>query len=313
MTIDGPARMGRRTFMVATAVLAAGCAAGQPRGPLRLAAGEEGGLYLAFADILAKRLKARYRRLDISVVTTAGSGDNLARLRAGTVDMGIVQADVTEQDRAGGPAGAPLAVARVYEDYLQVVVPSSAAVHQLADLRGLRISTGPVGSGGAITSAVLFAAADLDGRVTTLSYHLKDELVRLSDRSVDAIVWSGSVPTPAIADLGTTLPLRMLDLGQFAASMAHLSGYPYLVLRAPVGVYVPPSLHTIGVPNLLLCSHDLDAGTVAAVVNVLATDAAQLMPPTVRGLQYLDPPSMIQTGLVPLHPGAVDAFDKIHG
>jgi hypothetical protein len=52
---------------------------------------------------------------------------------------------------------------------------------------------------------------------------------------------------------------------------------------------------------------------VGAVVDVLATDASQLVPPYVRGLQYLAPPTMIQTGLIPLHPGAVDAYRELHG
>ena len=52
---------------------------------------------------------------------------------------------------------------------------------------------------------------------------------------------------------------------------------------------------------------------VGAVVDVLATDAPQVVRPHVRGLQHLDPPSMIQTGLIPLHPGAVAAYDTLHG
>jgi TRAP-type uncharacterized transport system substrate-binding protein len=67
------------------------------------------------------------------------------------------------------------------------------------------------------------------------------------------------------------------------------------------------------VPNLLLCRHDIADDVVAAVVDVLATDAPQLVPPFVRGLQYLDPPSMIQTGLVPLHAGAIGQYRKLHG
>jgi TRAP-type uncharacterized transport system substrate-binding protein len=105
----------------------------------------------------------------------------------------------------------------------------------------------------------------------------------------------------------------MLDIGPLAAPMAQLSGYPFLVRQVPTGDYVPPGLRSIGVPNLLLCRHDIGADVVAAVVDVLATDAPQLVPPYVRGLQYLDPPSMIQTGLVPLHPGAVSAYQRLHG
>jgi uncharacterized protein len=311
---DRPGEMSRRAFILATAVVAAGCVRSEPRGRVRLAAGEPGGLYLAFAEILAKRLKTRYPGVGVNVVATEGSVDNLARLRSADVDMGLAQADVTERDRATGPVGtAPQAVARLYEDYLQVVVRNSAAVHQLADLQGLRVSTGPGGSGAAAIGEVLFEAAGLHGRVNTLRLGLKDALAGLADGSVDALVWSGGVPTPAITDLNATLPLRMLDLGQLAAPMAHLSAYPYLVRRVPAGGYVPPGLRSIGVPDLLLCRQGIAADVVAAVVDVLATDAPQLMPPHVRGLQYLDPPSMIQTGLVPLHPGAVSAYDTLHG
>jgi hypothetical protein len=52
---------------------------------------------------------------------------------------------------------------------------------------------------------------------------------------------------------------------------------------------------------------------VAAVVDVLTSDAPQLVPPYVRGLQYLAPPSMIQTGLIPLHAEAIASYRRLHG
>ena len=126
-------------------------------------------------------------------------------------------------------------------------------------------------------------------------------------------MWSGGVPTPAIADLDAELPLRILDISALAAPMSRLAGYPYAVRRVPTCEYVPPGIRSLGVPNLLLCRQDIAADLVAAVVDVIATDAPHLVPPYVRGLQYLDPPSMIQTGLIPLHPGAVGAYRKLHG
>ena len=282
---DRPATVSRRAFLLATAaVLAAGCVRSEPGGRVRLAAGERGGLYLAFAELVAKQVQTRYPDIGVDAVSTEGSVDNLARLRSGDVDLGLALADVAERDRATGPvATAPLAVARVYENYLQVVVRDSASVHQLADLEGLRVSIGPGGSGAAATSEVLFEAAGLGGRADLLRYRLYDGLARLADGGVDALVWSGGVPTPAIADLDATLPLRMLDIGQLAAPMAQLSGYPYLVRRVPTGEYVPPGLRSIGVPNLLLCRQDIAADVVAAVVDVLVTDAPQLVPPTSAG------------------------------
>jgi uncharacterized protein len=314
MLSGGPVELSRRGFLFATVVLAAACVRSAPGARVRLASGERGGLYLAFAELVAKQLQARYSDIGVDAISTEGSVDNLAQLRSGDVDLGLALADIVERDLATGPAGtAPLAVARVYENYLQVVVRDSASVRGLTDLDRKRVSIGPAGSGAAATSEVLFEAADLRGRVDMLSYRLHDGLAGLADGGVDALVWSGGVPTPAISELDAKVPLRMLDIGPLAAPMAEISGYPYLVRQVPTGDYVPPGLRSIGVPNLLLCRHDIGADVVAAVVDVLATDAPQLVPPYVRGLQYLDPPSMIQTGLAPLHPGAVSAYQRLHG
>ena len=304
----------RRAFILATAVLAAGCVRNEPSGRLRLAAGDPGGLYLAFAEILAKQVRSRYPDIAVDVLPTEGTVENLARLRSGDVDIGLALADVAERDRATGPVGtAPFAVARVYENYLQVIVRDSAAAKQLSDLQGMRVSIGPGGSGAAATSEVLFEAADLRGRVEMLNYRLRDGLARLADGGVDALVWSGGVPTPAIAELDAKLPLRMLDIAPLAPRMSQLAGYPYVVRRVPTGTYVPPGIRSIGVPDLLMCRQNIAADLVAAVVDVLATEAPQLVPPDVQGLQYLDAPSMIQTGLIPLHPDAVRAYRTLHG
>jgi TRAP transporter TAXI family solute receptor len=271
-------------------------------------------MYLAFAEILADRIRARYPAIAVDVVSTEGSVDNIRLLRTGDVDMGLSLADVAEQDRATQPVGtAPLAVARVYENYLQVIVRESASVRQLSDLAGRRVSIGAPGTGAAVTTQVLLEAAGLTGRVDTRGYRLQDGLTGLADDTTDAMVWSGGVPTPAIAELDATLPLRMLDIGALAAPMAHSSGYPYLARRVPGGEYVPPGIRAIGVPDLLLCRQETATDLAAAVVDVLATDASQLVPPYVRGLQYLAPPTMIQTGLIPLHPAAVGAYRRLHG
>ncbi|HEV7851453.1 MAG TPA: TAXI family TRAP transporter solute-binding subunit [Mycobacterium sp.] len=307
--------MGRRAFLAAAmAAFVAGCIRSDPGGRMRLAAGDPGGMYLAFAEILAKRVQARYPGVTVEVVATEGTVENLARLRAGDVDMGLALADIAERDRAADPsATAPQAVARVYENYLQVIVRSADVAQQLSDLAARRVSFGAARSGGAATSEVLFEAAGLRSRMDVQTYRLKDALSRLADGGIDALVWSGGVPTPAIADLNGALPLRMLDIGALAEPMSRLAGFPYVVRQVPSGGYVPPGIHSIGVPDLLLCRQHMATDLVGAVVDVLATDASQLVPPYVRGLQYLAPPTMIQTGLIPLHPGAVDAYRELHG
>lgn len=304
----------RRTFIAGAALLVAGCLQNGPRGRLRLAAGDPGGLYLAFATVLAERLRARHPDLAVDVLPTEGTVQNLALLRSGEVDLGLALADVAERDHAGGSTdSAPLAVARVYENYLQVIVRDSDAVQRITDLQNVPVSIGPPGSGAAATSEVLVKAAGLHLKLDMQRLRLRDGLDRLADGGVDAVVWSGGVPTPAIAELDVEMPLRMLDIVELAAPMSRIAGYPYVARRVPAGDYVPPGIRSLGVPNLLLCRPALPADIVGAVVDVIATEALQLVPPYIRGLQYLDTPSMIQTGLLPLHPAAIRAYQELHG
>lgn len=312
--MSGGIRVSRRAFVLGAAAVAVGCGRAASGGRVVLAGGEQGGMYLTFAELVADRMRSRRPDLGVVAVATEGSVDNLAQLRSGAAAMGLVLADVAERDLVTGPrATTPVAVARVYENYLQVVVRDATDIRELSDLAGRRISIGPGGSGAAATSEVLFDAAGLRGLVDMERLRLRDGLAGLRDGRLDAVVWSGGVPTPAITELHAQVPLRMLDIGRLAAAMSRNSGYPYLVRRVPSGDYVPTGLQSIGVPNLLLCRPDLADDVVGAVIRVLAEDAPQLVPPYVRGLQYLDPPSMIQTGAVPLHGGAVAAYRALHG
>jgi TRAP transporter TAXI family solute receptor len=305
----------RRAFLASSAAtVVAACLPNNTRGTIRLAAGDRGGLYLAVCEIFAQRLRIRYPGISVTVMSTAGSVDNLELLRSGQADMALAQADVVEQRlRSGSAADAPQAVARVYENYVQLVVPEHSAIRQVNDLAGLTVSTGPAGSGVAAVTTVLFRAANLTDRIRRADMRLNDAVAALGKRTIDALVWSGGIPTPAIAELDKTLPLRILDLTPWVAPMSELASYPYLLLRAPIGAYVPTSVYTIGSADLLLCRPGLPNPLVAAAVDVLATDATQLMPPEVRGLQYLQPPSMIQTGRIPLHPGAIEEYRVLHG
>lgn len=289
-----------------------GCGADVRR--LRVAAGDDGGIYAAFAALLAPRLEARVDGLDVEVAVTAGSVDNLRRLGRGESDVGLALADsVGDPGGESGGAGV-VALARTYENYLQLLVRADSPVRDVAGLRGRSVVLGAAGSGAAVSGSVLLEAAGLAAPAVDVRYAgLAESLRELDDGSVEAVLWSGGIPTPAIAALDDTRPLRMLDLGDWAEPMAEVSGYPYRARRAPDVAYAAAGTATIGVPNLLLARPDLADDLAGAVVETLARDAAALVPSSARGVQYLAPPSMIQTGSVPLHPGAAAAYRRLHG
>ena len=62
-----------------------------------------------------------------------------------------------------------------------------------------------------------------------------------------------------------------------------------------------------------MCRPDLSDEYASAVVRLLVAKAAQLVPDQALGTQYLDVRSLIDTGKVPLPPGAATEYRRLHG
>ncbi|EOD57237.1 TAXI family TRAP transporter solute-binding subunit, partial [Amycolatopsis vancoresmycina] len=140
----------RRTALLGGLGLAlTGCSARGYRGPERdvtIAAGERGGFYLAFAELLAAELSRAEPRLPAKAVPTEASVANVDLVRRGQADLGLVLADVAQTAVRGDAPFAGkvplLALGRVYENYLQLVVLADGPVRRLADLAGRPVSLG---------------------------------------------------------------------------------------------------------------------------------------------------------------------------
>ncbi|MEC3917361.1 TAXI family TRAP transporter solute-binding subunit [Nocardia sp. CDC160] len=279
-----------------------GCSRGGGERVVRLAAGEAGGFYHAFALLLARA--AAGSGLRIEVTATAGSLDNLTLLARGDADCALVLADslVEDPDR-------PPAVGRVYENYLQLAVAVDSPYRGVADLRGARVNLGAAGSGATHIGEKLLTAAGVDlTEVTVTHLPLRDAAAEVSGGRLDALLWAGGLPTAALN------PLRLLDLDPLTAVMRERFGYLYDPVLIPAGTYPnTAAVHTIGVANLLVATPTLPDATVGALTEVLLTHADSLVPSEAAGTQFLDARSLIGTGSVPLHPGAAAVYRRHHG
>jgi TRAP transporter TAXI family solute receptor len=303
----------RRSVLLGGLGLAlAGCSTSGYDGPERtvtIAAGERGGFYLAFAELLSAELSRAEPRLRATAVPTEASVANVDLVRRG-------QADVAQTALAGNAPFAGqvplLALGRVYENYLQLVVRADGPVRRLADLAGRPVSLGAGGSGAAQLGERLFAKA---GVAVDARHLLFDDAVQaLAGRRIDAMLWSGGVPTPKLADLTRTTPIALLPLDALVPSLRAAYGPVYDQVQVPDGAYRGVgALGTIGVANLLVCSPALPDDVAAAVVRVLVERATDLVPAEAVGTQFLDVRTLIGTQPVPLQPGAAATYRALHG
>jgi uncharacterized protein len=308
--------LGRRALLgglLAASVGAVGCT-GPAGGPLLLAAGEPGGFYVEFGELLAAALDTAGTPTD--VVATGGSVQNIEQVRDGRASLGLALSDIALGARRGdapfGTAVPLLAIGRVYENYMQLVVRAEDPAGTAADLAGRPVSLGAVGSGAAVFGDRLLAVAGIAAQVVRRP--LREAVAALEEGTADALLWSGGVPTPALAELAARRPVRLLPLAEHLPQLRARHGGGYGPVTVPAGAYgTGGPVPTVGVANLLVGRPELPAATAGAVARTLVAAAPALVPGPARGTQYLDQRSLIGTGEVPLHPGAAAAYRELHG
>ncbi|MGI5456446.1 TAXI family TRAP transporter solute-binding subunit [Streptomyces sp. CA-249302] len=292
-------------------------------GVLRLATGEPEGLHAAFGHLLAAELEAEYPRLRCRVLTTAASVANIELLRDHHAELALTLTDTARAAAEGSdpfPDPVPLrAIGRVYETYLQFAVRSDLPVRAVSDLAGHTVWLGATGSGGAVLGERILRAAGLTPGDDVQVRHLQMDAVAQAVRSgaVEAVLVVGGVPIPALSELDDSPGLRFLPLAGLLPRLGGrvgLAGSGLSEVRLPAGAYrAAGGVATIGVSNLLVCRPDLPRRLADVLTRVLVRHATALVPAHAVGTRFLDVGSLIGTGSIALHAGAVAAYRSLHG
>ena len=95
--------MRRRQLLVAGLLLAGSPALAQSTATLRLGTTPEGGGFAPYTVALVETLKPIDHGLAIRTVDTNGSTDNAERLRAGSIDLGLMSGEVFNESESHDP------------------------------------------------------------------------------------------------------------------------------------------------------------------------------------------------------------------
>ncbi|GAA1348285.1 TAXI family TRAP transporter solute-binding subunit [Saccharothrix algeriensis] len=303
--------------VLALAALAmTGCGAGFDHVKLTMAAGSDTGVYYKLSTALADGWTRDPGIPRPQVVSTAGSVDNLERLRTGQAQVGFSAADAAEDGQAA-PGGHRLyALARMHDDYLQVAVRADVPATKLADLRGLRVSVGAPDSGVRLIAERLLRSADIppdELKVRYLDLNATTDAMRAGE--LDAFFWSGGVPTAGVTTLASTVRIRMLDLEDVLPGLR--GQYPvYGSATLPASAYELPGgpvttpVTTLVVRNFLLVTDAMPDDVAEALLRGLFRAQPDLVAasPVARSIEVR---SAIETTPLPLHPGAKNYYRDV--
>jgi len=185
-----------------------------------IAGGAEGGAYAAAAQKYAEAL--RKENIEVEVLTTQGSVDNLNRIKAKQADIGIVQTGLAADI---GSQGARSLGAMFYEP-LWIFYRANQNVSELQDIAGKRAAIGPEGSGVRVLASLLLNEAGVAADKFTADNRAgAAAAAALKAGEIDvALVVSGAATT-WIADLIADPNIRLMPMAEaHALSRRH----PYL-------------------------------------------------------------------------------------
>jgi TRAP transporter TAXI family solute receptor len=273
-----------------------------PKRPIVIATGGTKGVYYKYGQ--AFKDAAQQRLGPTQAVPTTGSVENVQRLLRGDATFAFAAAD------AAAGADGLRAVARLYDDYIHLVVPADGPIGQLADLRGRRVSLGPSSSGTSLIAGRILAAMkrpiDPTRDLVRADLSINDSVTALQHGAIDAFFWSGGLPTDGVTELAKSRTLRLISLAEATAPLRQQFGPSYRVGTIPADTYphVDKPTVTLAVPNLMVTTTAIDAARVNDVTSALFDSAARIARADVPEAAQLDLRTAIFTEPVALHDGA---------
>ncbi|MFD1825406.1 TAXI family TRAP transporter solute-binding subunit [Mumia zhuanghuii] len=279
---------------------------------LTIATGNPGGVFVRYGRALTTVIARDLDGVRARTRTTNASLENLRLVAEGACDAGFSLGDAAAHAVApAAPGGAArsydlVALARMYDSFVHLVVREDSPYRQVSDLARARIGIGAHGSGTQVIASRVLEVHDVrspGARFVDAALETSADALRAG--RIDAFFFVSGLPNQAIAALARETPVRLLDLGDVVEPMVAAFGPQYV--RAPI----PPSAYglreavsTLSVKNYLVANPALTEPVAYAVTRIVfeRQDEIERLEPGV-GQPTLG--AAIFTAPLELHPGAL--------
>lgn len=256
-----------------------------------------------------------------SVESTGGSVFNINTIKAGELDLGVVQSDVgynayngAGQFKDAGEFKKLRSVFSLHPEPFTVVARKEANIKSFDDFKGKRFNVGNPGSGTRASMEQFLAAKGVDLGFFSLASELRPDEhgPALCDGKIDGFLYGVGHPSANIQDPTTSCGAQLVPMtGPVVDKL--VADFPYYAkVSIPGGLYPnnPQETNTYGVLATFVTSADVPDETIYLIVKSVFEnfeDFKKLHP----ALGHLNAKDMVKNGLsAPLHPGAEKYFKE---
>ncbi len=273
------------------------------------------GVYYPIGAGIARILERKIPNLEVEVLATDGSFENVALMDRGDAELAIAQNDVVfhavKTDRVLGHRSTKIGgLAVLYEEVAHIMVGADSGIKRIEDLRGRAVNLNLPNSGSRFTSEIVLGhfglkLTDLKSRFMSLS----DANVALLDDTLEAgFIWTAA-PYPGLTDVFRSGRVRLLSIApELVRGLT--ANQPFLLPGViPAGTYPnqPEEVPTAAVKAMLIASSSLDADLVRDILDAIFSNIPDLIASHPRAAEVSrDTAFRLKDGMaIDLHAGAV--------
>lgn len=298
---------------------ACGSATGAAKTTVRLATGGNTGTYYAFGTAFGQLIGEK-AGVTFNIQSTGASKANIQLIKAGEVEMAIVQNDVmdyafngTDLFEADGKITGFSAMSAVYAEVVQIVANPDSGIKTIADLKGKKVSIGDAGSGVEFNAKQILAGYGItfdDISKQNLSFAASADAFK--DGKIDAFFATAGAPTTAIMDLVTSQEIIILGVEPDKAAALKAAHPFYTEYVIPAGTYkgVDKDVTTLAVKATFIVKDTVSEDTVYKITKAMFDNKDALATTHAKGKE-INTTYAVEGISIPFHPGALKYFKEI--
>lgn len=276
--------------VVFSVVVLAGCGGDQKSSSggkkfLNIATGGTAGTYYPIGGAMAEIFNKNIKDMNASAQSTGATVANINMLKDGSVDVAIVQNDITYYAANGTEMFKDKKVtnlkgiATLYPETCQFVTLDKSGIKSIADLKGKRVAVGAAGSGAEANARQILETYGITYDDITVQYLSFGEAASaLKDGNVDAAFLTAGYPTAAVQDISAQNKIQILSIDADKAD-ALIAKYPFYTKTViPAGTYggFDVDVQTVSVMAMLVATDKVDADLGYQLTKALFTNLDKL-------------------------------------
>ena len=253
---------------------------------------------------------------------TQGSVENLRMVGAGQIESSIAQSDIVSWAYRGtgifaadGPIKNLRMIASLFPESLQLVVRADSSIRTLADLRGAHVSLGQAGSGTLADARAVLAAVGLSEK-DLIGEYLRPGVAAAEVREgkLDGFFLIGGTPVPAIRELATAVPVRLIPVEDnvLARMRENSTSYRRSVIPAETYPGIDDNTPSVGFEAVWVVSADATDELIYEITKALWNDATRRLLDSHNPIgKQVRIEHALDAAPAPLHPGAKRYYREI--